>query len=129
MGRELDQRLGDDAATHEELLRLPEELRHPVGELPGLTDRGREDHEAEPGQHAEDDQVDGQGGEPAVDLFGATAGAGCAAPVGSSLVSVNAGPDNALTPGESANARLQFMNPTNAAINYSPRVVAGEGTR
>jgi hypothetical protein len=34
-----------------------------------------------------------------------------------------------LASGQSVTATLQFLNPTNQAISYSPRVLAGSGTR
>lgn len=48
----------------------------------------------------------------------------CATPV-SPYVSINAGADNALSPGESVIVGLEFLNPTIKGITYTTRVLAG----
>lgn len=48
----------------------------------------------------------------------------CATPV-SPYVNVNAGADNALTPGESVIVGVEFLNPTMRGITYTTRVLAG----
>jgi phosphodiesterase/alkaline phosphatase D-like protein len=50
---------------------------------------------------------------------------GATAPGGSPLALVDVGADNVLSPGESVSIVLQFLNPSRAAITYSPRVLAG----
>lgn len=50
-------------------------------------------------------------------------------PAGSPFVNVNIGPDNVLSPGESAVVTLQFSNPSNGPINWTPRVLAGPNPR
>jgi phosphodiesterase/alkaline phosphatase D-like protein len=47
------------------------------------------------------------------------------APTGSPLAFVNVGPDNVLTPGETATVVLQFNDPTRAAITYNTRILGG----
>jgi hypothetical protein len=56
-------------------------------------------------------------------LYNAAGKTGCAAPTGSPYVTV-AGP---LAAGAHITAVLQFTDPTNAAISYTPRVLAGAG--
>jgi hypothetical protein len=53
----------------------------------------------------------------------------CAAPTGSPYQDVNVGADQVLSPGESATAALEFINPSNQGITYGTRVLAGAGTR
>ena len=50
---------------------------------------------------------------------------GASVPGGSPVALANIGPDNVLSPGESATLVLQFNNPSRAAITYSTRVLAG----
>lgn len=57
--------------------------------------------------------------------FNAAGNTDCAAPR-SAYVFVNVGNDNVLTSGETANSTLEFTNPTNAGIGYTPRVLAGD---
>jgi phospholipase C len=47
------------------------------------------------------------------------------APLGSPYVSVSIGADNVLSPGETVNVTLEFLDPTRAAISYTARVLAG----
>jgi hypothetical protein len=56
-------------------------------------------------------------------LYNAAGKTGCAAPTGSPYVTV-AGP---LAAGAHVTAVLQFTDPTNTAISYTPRVLAGAG--
>jgi YVTN family beta-propeller protein len=57
-------------------------------------------------------------------LFNKSGDSGCATPVGP-YVNVAVGPDNVLSPGESATVVLEFTNPSNQSIAYSTRVLAG----
>jgi hypothetical protein len=59
-------------------------------------------------------------------LVGANGTTSSTVPAGSSFLNVQQGP---LASGQSATATLQFSNPTNHGIIYSPRVLAGPGTR
>jgi hypothetical protein len=56
-------------------------------------------------------------------LYNTGGSTACAAPTGSPYVSI-AGPISA---GASTNVVLQFTDPTNAAISYSARFLAGAG--
>jgi hypothetical protein len=49
-------------------------------------------------------------------------------PLGSPYVSVNLGGDGVLSPGESAVATLEFVNPTRGGITYTARLLAGPPT-
>jgi hypothetical protein len=68
--------------------------------------------------------VDNLGGN--ATLTGVAGVTSCSIPAGSLYVNVQQGP---LAPGHSVTATLQFSNPTNQGITYSPRVLAGSGTR
>jgi hypothetical protein len=59
-------------------------------------------------------------------LVGANGSTSCTIPAGSSFFNVQQGP---LASGQSVTATLQFSNPSNQGISYSPRVLAGSGTR
>ena len=50
-------------------------------------------------------------------------------PAGQPYIDIAVGADNKLTPGESAAIVLEFTNPSNAAITYTTRVIAGPGCR
>ncbi len=58
-------------------------------------------------------------------LFNSTDFTKSFAPIGSPYVNLPVGDDNLLTPGESTTVVLEFSNPSNAAITYTPRVLAG----
>jgi hypothetical protein len=62
-------------------------------------------------------------------LFNRTATTVCAAPTGSPYIQVSAGSDNLFSPGEAVTITLEFTNPANQSITYSPRVLAGADTR
>ncbi|MGC4083143.1 MAG: thrombospondin type 3 repeat-containing protein [Vicinamibacterales bacterium] len=62
-------------------------------------------------------------------LFGGTGVTACAPPAGQPYIDIAVGADNKLTPGESAAIVLEFTNPSNAAITYTTRVIAGPGCR
>jgi pimeloyl-ACP methyl ester carboxylesterase len=53
----------------------------------------------------------------------------CAAPIGSSYLTVDVGADGILSPGEIGRVVLEFVNPTKQAIAYATRVLAGPGAR
>jgi hypothetical protein len=57
-------------------------------------------------------------------LFSKTGQTSCATPVGP-YKTVSVGTDNMLSAGESATVVLEFTNPSNTGITYSPRVLAG----
>jgi hypothetical protein len=59
-------------------------------------------------------------------LFNATGATGCAAPLGSPILTLALG---GLAPGVSATIPLQFTNPTRTAITYHTRVLAGAGAQ
>jgi hypothetical protein len=59
-------------------------------------------------------------------LVGALGSTSCTIPAGSVFLNIQQG---SLASGQSVTATLQFLNPTNQAISYSPRVLAGSGTR
>lgn len=56
-------------------------------------------------------------------LYGATGTTTLLAPIGSSFVKL---PITSLNAGQTATVTLQFVNPTNAKITYTPRVTAGD---
>jgi hypothetical protein len=62
-------------------------------------------------------------------LVGQSAVTACGVPLGSRYLSVSTGHDALLKIGEKATVLLEFANPTNRAIGYSPRVLAGSGAR
>ena len=64
-----------------------------------------------------------------VTLFGAEGQTTCAAPLGSPFVTINAGTDGVLTPGERVTLTLAFVNPLRKGITYATRVLAGPGCR
>lgn len=51
------------------------------------------------------------------------------APLGSRYVPVNIGPEGVLSPGETITLYVDFSNPTNQPITYTPRVLAHPGRR
>jgi hypothetical protein len=51
------------------------------------------------------------------------------APLGSPYIDLNLGAGGSLGPGQSVTATLEFTNPSYQGIAYTPRVVAGPGTR
>jgi len=53
----------------------------------------------------------------------------CAPPLGSVYTNVNIGVDNILSPNESTAVILEFTNPSNQGILYTPRILSGTGTR
>lgn len=57
-------------------------------------------------------------------LFAPSGTTSCATPV-SPFVTINVGPDNVLSVGETASVVLEFTNPTNTSVNYTARVLAG----
>ena len=57
-------------------------------------------------------------------LFNKTGDSGCASPIGP-YMTIGVGPDNVLSPGESATVVLEFSNPGNQGIAYSTRVLVG----
>jgi hypothetical protein len=65
--------------------------------------------------------VDGLSSNVAVVPDGTTS---CTAPPATPYRSLNVGADNILTPGESANVVLSFIDPSNVPIGYTVRVVA-----
>ena len=63
-----------------------------------------------------------------VTLFNADGVTSCAAPAGSPFRLVNVGSDNILSPGESVVVTLEFTNPNNLNINFTPRLLAGSNS-
>ena len=61
-------------------------------------------------------------------LYLPTGTTSCTSPTGSPYTTVNVGADQMLTPGEQTTVTLEFVNPTNAGITYSTRVL-GPGCR
>jgi uncharacterized repeat protein (TIGR01451 family) len=66
--------------------------------------------------------LDGLGSNVAVISDGGTI---CTAPTGTPYRTLDVGTDNVLSPGESATVTLQFIDPSNTAINYTTRVLSG----
>jgi uncharacterized repeat protein (TIGR01451 family) len=66
--------------------------------------------------------LDGLGSNVAVISDGGTS---CTAPTGTPYRTLDVGTDNVLSPGESATVTLQFIDPSNTAINYTTRVLSG----
>jgi len=64
-----------------------------------------------------------------VALFNKIGNTTCAAPSGSPFVTVDAGADGVLSPGETTTVVLEFTNPSRQSITYTTRVVAGPGNR
>ncbi|HWA27910.1 MAG TPA: hypothetical protein VG734_19820 [Lacunisphaera sp.] len=62
-------------------------------------------------------------------LYAASGTTAVVAPLGSPYRDLNAGAEGVLSPGESVSLVLEFTNPSNGAISYSPRVLAGPGNR
>lgn len=62
-------------------------------------------------------------------LAGATGVTSAASPLGSPFVDLAVGADGVLTPGESVVTTVEFGNPSNQAITYTSRVLAGSGIR
>jgi uncharacterized repeat protein (TIGR01451 family) len=53
----------------------------------------------------------------------------CASPVGSPYVNVSIGPDGVMSMGERISVKLAFQAPIGTTITYTPRILAGPGTR
>jgi hypothetical protein len=63
---------------------------------------------------------------PNATLYNGNGKTGCAVPSGSPFINVST---TGLNPGSSVSVVLQFTNPTKVAITYTPRALAGNGTR
>ncbi len=57
-------------------------------------------------------------------LFNKSGDTSCATPI-SSYITVNVGADNVLSAGENSSVVLEFVNPTNSAIDYTTRILTG----
>lgn len=64
-----------------------------------------------------------------VTLAGATGTTTSVAPLGSPFLGLDVGADGALTPNETLTLNVEFANPANLSITYTPRVLAGPGGR
>jgi hypothetical protein len=64
-----------------------------------------------------------------VTLFGASGVTSCQAPTGSPYLNLNVGSNGTFDAGETVSVTLQFTNPTNKAISYTPRALAGTDGR
>jgi hypothetical protein len=61
-------------------------------------------------------------------LFNATGSTACAAPAGSPYINVKVG-DAVFSPLERASVTLEFTNPPGQPVTYTPRILAGQGSR
>ena len=64
-----------------------------------------------------------------VTLIGPAGSTACSTPMGSPYIDVPVGPDNVLSRGERVILELAFQNPQGSAIAFTPRLLAGPGTR
>ena len=62
-------------------------------------------------------------------LFNATGTTACAAPPGRPYIDVAVGIDAVFSPRERTTVTLQFTNPSGQTVTYTPRVLAGTGSR
>ena len=60
-----------------------------------------------------------------VALFDPSGFTACALPSGRPFRSISVGADGVLSPGEIVNVTLEFTNPLNLRISYTPRALAG----
>lgn len=62
-------------------------------------------------------------------LFNASGVTAEATPAGSPFINLNLGTASALNPDGSVSVTLEFVDPAMQAITYTPRVLAGSGSR